>query len=306
MSKTDSTLVEEFLDFFVAERGVSPRTQEAYRRDLNLFTIFLGGGLCNATEEDVRAWVREASQEQKSPATIARRLAALRQFYIFLGDEGLCDFNPALRVSSPKKEQTLPRVLSEVEVEALLEGAKNLLPQKIALSAHAMLEMLYSSGLRISELRTLPVAPFLRDSEESRSEMLSVRGKGGKDRLVPISLSAWRAAVALAKYNQIQNRNNIYLFPGRSGKAPLTRQAFDILLSKAAISGGVASERLSPHVLRHSFATHLLDRGADLRALQTLLGHEDIVTTQIYTHVLERRLSEAVSYHPMSKATEKV
>ncbi|QCE35530.1 recombinase XerD [Acetobacteraceae bacterium] len=303
--RTDSGLIEDFLAFFVAERGVSPRTQEAYRRDLKLFANFLGRGLVNAKEEDVRSWVQEAVKELKSPATVARRLASLRQFYIFLGDEGMCSLNPALRVASPKKREHLPRFLSEKELEALLDGARNILPQKVSLQAVAMIELLYSSGLRISELRMLPVLPFLR-RQEDRPEMLSVRGKGGKDRLVPISLSAWNAAVALAKFSQQYGRKNPYLFPGRKESDPLTRQAFDILLSKAATLSGISLEGLSPHVLRHSFATHLLDRGADLRALQTLLGHQDIVTTQIYTHVLEGRLAEAVSCHPMSKKRNRV
>lgn len=296
-------MIEAFLDFFVAERGISPRTQEAYRRDLELFSVFLGKNFTAASEEDVRRWVRESVAEGKSPATIARRLASLRQFYIFLGDEGICDTNPVLRVSPPKRKDILPRVLSEKEMDSLLSGARKLLPEKVGLAAIAMIELLYSSGLRISELRTLPALPFLRESEDARSEMLSVRGKGGKDRLVPISLSAWRAASELANYHR--DRKSSYLFPGRKGNLPLTRQAFDILLQKSAINGGISAHGLSPHVLRHSFATHLLDRGADLRALQTLLGHADITTTQIYTHVLERRLSEAVAHHPMSKVTEK-
>jgi integrase/recombinase XerD len=224
--------------------------------------------------------------------TQARRLSALKQFFLFLLREGARDDNPAAEISAPKLPKSLPKYLSESEVEALLETAHGMegLP---GLKAQAGLEILYATGLRVTEMLSLKAGALTTDAM-----MLLVKGKGGKERMIPLSDAARHAAAALRAASPAKAR---YLFAGRDISQPMTRQGFALLLKQAALEAGLDPARLSPHVLRHSFASHLLAHGADLRALQKLLGHADIATTEIYTHVLAERLQKLVqAHHPLA------
>jgi integrase/recombinase XerD len=225
--------------------------------------------------------------------TAARRLSALRQFHRFLLREGIREDDPTALLDAPRLPRTLPKYLTEQEVDALLEASSRL-PGRRGAVARAALEILYATGLRVSELLGLPRRALAGDAT-----VLLVRGKGGKERIVPLSDPAKEAAVALLALEETPTR---YLFPGRDPRRALTRQAFFLLLRQVALEAGLDPARVSPHVMRHSFASHLLARGADLRSLQLLLGHADIATTQIYTHVLAERLQRLVeAHHPLAQ-----
>ncbi|MFT8851495.1 tyrosine recombinase [Acetobacter orientalis] len=299
--------VELFLEMLAAERAASPNTLLAYSADLESCTAFLAAqGVLPvyAKAEELAAWLADLSLDGQSRRTVARRLSCLKQFYLFLLREGVRKDNPAANLDAPRPEATLPHFLSESEVVALLEACSaqegaSIAQKRRALVARAALELLYASGLRITELLTLP-----REALRADKPMLLIRGKGGRERLVPISESAREAALAL--YACDAWRESPWLFPGRDAKQALTRQAFDKILHEVGLRAGLDPQRLSPHVLRHSFATHLLAHGADLRALQMLLGHADIATTQIYTHVQTERLKQAVeAYHPLATQPDK-
>ncbi|MCG0993997.1 site-specific tyrosine recombinase XerD [Acetobacter indonesiensis] len=298
---------ELFLEMLAAERAAAPNTLAAYAADLETCASFLaaqGGGLVAASTADLANWLSDLGAEGQARRTVARRLSCIRQFYLFLLREGLREDNPAANLDAPQPEATLPRFLSESEVVALIEAcvpSPDASAAKIrrALVARAALELLYASGLRISELLSLP-----RDALKNDKPMMVIRGKGGRERLVPISESARDAALALQAVDA--GRESPWLFPGRDPKRALTRQAFDKILHEVGLQAGIEPARLSPHVLRHSFATHLLAHGADLRALQMLLGHADIATTQIYTHVQTERLRQVVeTYHPLATSGDK-
>ncbi|MBB2201251.1 tyrosine recombinase [Gluconacetobacter tumulisoli] len=295
---------EAFLEMLAAERGAAPNTLKAYARDLDDFAAHarLGGrGIHDADPGLLRDYMAGLARGGLSPRTQARRLSCLKQFHLFLAREGVRPDNPADLLDAPRLAPPLPRFLSESEVEALLAacapGTDSGMPEaRRWLVARAALEMLYASGLRISELLALP-----RRSLAGAAQMLLVRGKGGRERVVPLSAAARGAAEALAAHDRALG--SPYLFPGRDPRRPLTRQGFDRILHDVGLRAGLDPERLSPHVLRHSFATHMLARGADLRALQVLLGHADIATTQIYTHVLAERLRQAMeAHHPLGRA----
>jgi integrase/recombinase XerD len=227
-----------------------------------------------------------------SPRSAARRLSSLRQFYGFLIREGVREDDPTYRLEAPRQGSTLPRFLSEAEVDELLRAASTL-PGIRGLQARAAFELLYATGLRVSELLGLQ-----RGVGVGAEPLVSIRGKGGKERLVPLSAAAKEAARVLAAALPAGR----FLFPGRDPRRPLTRQGFDRIVLETALRAGLDPGRVSPHVLRHSFASHMLARGADLRTLQVLLGHADIATTQIYTHVRHERLSQLVhAFHPLSK-----
>ena len=295
----------------IAERGVSVNTLDAYRRDITDLTAFLhanGHTLEAATTEQLRAYLRGLAERPGSaPAlagrTVARRLSALRQFYRFMVSEGRRNDDPAAAIDSPKLGRSLPKILSEADVDLLLTAAaRRTGPDGVRLVA--LLETLYATGLRVTELVGLPLAAIARDAR-----VLTVRGKGGKERLVPLSDPA---RAALAEYLGIRDRFLVparqalqapFLFPSRrSQEGHLTRQRFAQLLKDLAIDAGIDPKRVSPHVLRHAFATHMLNRGADLRSVQKMLGHADISTTQIYTHVLSERLNRLVNdHHPLAK-----
>jgi len=289
-------LLEMFLDMLAAERNAARNTLLAYRADL---VDFLSQHGADAQPDDCRAHLAGLAAAGLSARSQARKLSAMRQFFRFLAREGLRADDPTELLDSPRMPASLPKALSEAEVTALIEGAAKLSAAHAPLAV-AAIELLYSSGLRASELVTLPQGSMRADSP-----LIAVRGKGGKERLVPISERAREAA--LEAHGGMQRRGKgqplaaRYLFPARGKQGHLTRQALGLLLKEAALAAGLAPERVSPHVLRHSFASHLLGRGADLRSLQILLGHADIATTQIYTKVLEERLRALVeAHHPLA------
>ena len=241
-----------------------------------------------ATLQAYMAWLQG---QGLSARTAARRLSALRQFHLFLLQEGVRTDDPTALLDTPQLPSVLPKYLSEAEVDALLAAAGRRAGRP-GLVARAALEILYATGLRVSELLSLP-----RGALSSDAALLLVKGKGGKERMVPLSEAAKREAAALAAADKAGR----WLFPGRDPRQPMTRQAFFLLLKQVALEAGLDPARVSPHVLRHSFASHMLARGADLRSLQMLLGHADIATTQIYTHVLAERLQRLVeAHHPLA------
>jgi integrase/recombinase XerD len=286
--------LEAFLEMLAAERGAARNTLLAYQTDLTDFAAFLakrGGSAVAADAEALRAWLARLSGSGIGARSAARKLSVLRQFYRFLVREGVRADDPTQLLDSPRLPHGLPKYLSEAEVDALLAAAAARPPTQ-ALLMRAALETLYATGLRVSELLALP-----RTALASDSEVLLVRGKGGRERIVPLSDAAREAAAALTA---ARNKPARWLFPGRRSRA-LTRQGFAKLLKQVAVDAGIDPARVSPHVLRHSFASHMLARGADLRSLQLLLGHADIATTQIYTHVLAERLQRLVQdHHPLA------
>lgn len=278
-----------------AERGAARNTLLAYAADLQDFGDFLahdGAHVAQASGAQIGAYL--ATLGGGAARTQARRLSTLRQFFLFLLREGVRADNPAVNISFPRQPKSLPKYLSESEVEALLQAAREwtVLP---GLKAIAGLEILYATGLRVSELLALPRQALAPDAT-----FLLLRGKGGKERMVPLSEAAKTTAAKLRAALAGVKPVSKYLFPGRVVGEAMTRQGFALLLKQVAIKAGLDPARLSPHVLRHSFASHMLAHGADLRSLQKLLGHADISTTQIYTHVLAARLQRLVeAHHPL-------
>lgn len=289
--------VEAFLEMLAAERGAARNTLAAYARDLADFAAFAlarGESGSAASAGTLHAYMAGLTADGLTARTSARRLSALRQFHRFLLREGIRADDPTGLLESPKLPGTLPKYLSETEVDALL-AATGRLPERQGIVAAAMLEILYATGLRITELLSLP-----RTALSGDAALVMVKGKGGKERLVPLSDAAKDAAVAVAGLSDPRGR---WLFPGRDPAKPFTRQSFFLLLKQVALEAGIDPARVSPHVLRHSFASHMLARGADLRSLQMLLGHADIASTQIYTHVLAERLRKLVeTHHPLAVA----
>ena len=300
-----SRRVDTFLEMLAAERGAARNTLQAYRRDLADFSAFVAARGWLPEDADgtaVRDYLAHLSGAGMAPSTSARRLSALRQFFRFLYAEGLRDDDPCATIDSPRQGRSLPRHLSEDEVEQLLAAAR-LRGGADGTRLVALLEVLYATGLRVSELVGLPRSALSRDGQ-----MLIVRGKGGKERMIPLGDAATEA---LAAYGPVRGRfvpkgrsarrESPWLFPSRARDGHLTRARFAQMLKAVALEAGLDAKRVSPHVLRHSFASHLLARGADLRALQQMLGHADIATTQIYTHVLDERLRALVERsHPLA------
>lgn len=301
-----------------AEHGAAANTIESYRRDLADFAAFAAKRNIRPEDADsrtLRDYLARLAQAGMSASTSARRLSALRRFFRFLHGEGTRGDNPTSTLDGPRTTRPLPKYLSEAEVEKLLDAAR---AWKGAEGARlvALLEVIYATGLRVTELVALPLSAL-----PSEGRMLIVRGKGGRERMVPLSepaedaLVAWRAVreqfipgrVAKAKTKTktkglTGGRDSPWLFPSRGAQGHLTRARFQQLLKELAAAAGVPPRRVSPHVLRHSFASHMLAHGADLRALQQMLGHADIATTQIYTHVLEDRLKALVAAsHPLAR-----
>ena len=291
MTPEDRALVDRFLDMMAAEAGASGHTLAAYRNDLERAADSLGGSLSDASVRDVE---RLGGQwAELAPSTVARRSAALRRFFGFLVDDGLRADDPSAALPRPRFERPLPRILDEAEVTRMFEQAEHRAAsgEPSAVRNLALLELLYGSGLRASELVSLP-----RGTVRAGQEFLMVRGKGSKERLVPISARAERA---VQRWLDIAPDGTLWLFP--SGKSHLGRMRLFQIVRAMAADAGISPERVSPHVLRHAFATHLLAGGADLRVLQSLLGHADIATTQIYTHVDSARLVELVNArHPLA------
>jgi integrase/recombinase XerD len=306
---SDEALVELFLDMLAAERGAGENTLSAYRNDLNDLSAHLRGAgrtIADATTDDLRGFIASLSERSFKASSLARRLSAVRQVYKFLYAEGKRADDPAAVLEGPKRARPLPKVLSIADVDKLLaqaransDNAGQPLAQRLrATRLLCLLEVVYATGLRVSELVALPASAAQRDQR-----MLVVRGKGGKERLVPLNQQAKRA---MAEYLELcvtskRNTKSKWLFPSFGEQGHLTRQHFARDLKALGQSCGLQPNRLSPHVLRHAFASHLLHNGADLRVVQTLLGHADISTTQIYTHVLEERLKMLVrDLHPLA------
>jgi integrase/recombinase XerD len=288
--------VDAFLEMLTVERGAARTTIVSYALDLEDFAAFAAGrGQRTASADAVTCQEYMASLHERglSPRTAARRLSALRQFHLFLMKEGVRTDDPTGELDTPRLPRSLPKFLSEAEVDALLAAA-TAKPGRAGAMARAALEILYATGMRVSELLALP-----RSALGAKAEVMIIRGKGGKERMVPLSAAAKLAAAELLAAGEARGP---WLFPGRDPKRPLTRQAFFLLLKQIALEAGLDPGRVSPHVLRHSFASHMLARGADLRSLQLLLGHADISTVQIYTHVQTERLRKLVEeHHPLSE-----
>ena len=306
---SDEALIELFLDMLAAERGASGNTLAAYRNDLEDLSAHLRASrstIANATTDSLRKFLASLAERGFKSSSLARRLSAVRQLYRFLYAEGKRGDDPAAVLEGPKHAHSLPKVLSIADVDALLKTARANsdntkqppLQRLRAARLLCLLEVVYATGLRVSELVTLPAAAARRDQR-----MLVVRGKGGKERLVPLNKQAKRA---MAEYLELRgkvdrDKESKWLFPSFGEQGHLTRQHFARELKALGAACGIQSSRLSPHVLRHAFASHLLHNGADLRVVQTLLGHADISTTQIYTHVLEERLKTLVrDLHPLA------
>jgi integrase/recombinase XerD len=296
--------VEAFLEMMVAERGASANTLAAYRRDLLDFGRWLaarGRAVDQAEAGDLADYLKALGRAGMAPTTTARRLSAIRQFHRFLFGEGARADDPSAHTDGPRRGRRLPKILGEDEVGALLAAARQRSGAG-GLRLVALLELLYGGGLRVSELVGLPYAAVARDTG-----FLIVRGKGDKERLVPLTDAARAAleaykAVRAAHIGTRAGATSPWLFPAAGGRHHLTRQRFGQMLKELALEAGLDPARLSPHVLRHAFATHLIDHGADLRAVQQMLGHADISTTQIYTHVLEDRLAAVVrEHHPLAR-----
>ena len=294
--------IEAFLEMMAVERDASPHTLAAYGRDLADAETWLNdvGGLMGAPQEALEAWFADLSRRGLSAATAARRRASVRQFYRFALGEGWRADDPSRRLDAPKQGRSLPKTLSRDEIEALLTAA-GAADSTAGLRLIVLVEMAYASGLRVSELLALKVEAVRRDPA-----YLIVRGKGGKERLAPLNIPAREAIKAWLNARDAARKPNTpdsaWLFPSHGKSGHLTPRRFAQLLDQAAITAGIDPTRVSPHVLRHAFATHLLEGGADLRVVQTLLGHADIATTQIYTHVATDRLAQVVQQnHPLAR-----
>ena len=304
--------IDSFLEMMSAERGAAENTLESYRRDLETAAQFLADRkirLLTASSTDIKACLDDMNIQGFASTSQARRLSSLRQFYRFLYTEGMRTDDPTGIIDAPKKKQALPKIMSEDTVSKLLAQAEAEADLKLpaqedmsgyfnAVRLHALLELLYATGMRVTELVGLPEKTI-----RSNQRFLLVRGKGAKERMVPLSVKAQNV---LQVYVSLRDRvpewqNSQWLFPARSENGFLARQVFARDLKSLAARAGISAAAVSPHVLRHAFASHLLQNGADLRAVQQLLGHSDISTTQIYTHVLEERLHQLVAtHHPLA------
>jgi integrase/recombinase XerD len=303
-AQNNSKLISLFLDMLAAERGAALNTLAAYRRDLDDFAEHVAVSLATAGSDDLRGYLASLAKRGFTASSVARRLSALRQFYRFLYAEGHRKDDPAAAIEGPKRGRPLPKVLTVDDVDCLLgaarqepDGERSLAERLRRTRLVCLLEVLYATGLRVSELVSLPIAAARRDAR-----VLLVRGKGNKERLVPLNGAA-KAAMAdyLALRKEAGLEASRWLFPSFGESGHLTRQHFARDLKAVAVAAGIRADKISPHVLRHAFASHLLQNGADLRAVQTLLGHADISTTQIYTHVLEERLKSLVrDLHPLA------
>ena len=304
---TDLLHIDLFLEMLAAEKGHSENSQAAYRRDLMSFADTVPVQLMNVNTKDIQAFIHGLHTQGLKNSTIARKISAIKQFYLFLFRDGIRNDNPAAKIETPKVEKRLPRFLNQNHVDTLLNVAEReaRTGTMASIRLHTILETLYATGLRISELMTLP-----RQSIGPDTVLLTIKGKGGRERLVPIGAKARKA---LKQYitlvdEEFKNKKQpkpYYLFPSRGKEGHLTRRRVGQLLKDLALRAQVPTDMLSPHKMRHAFATHLLAHGADLRAVQQMLGHVDISTTQIYTHVLEERLKSLVfEKHPLSNGQD--
>jgi integrase/recombinase XerD len=298
---TRATLIEAFLDMMSAERGASRNTIAAYRRDLLDFAVKADAKSCG--REDVKRYLATLAGAGLSASSQARKLSALRQFFGFLYTEGMRKDDPTSAIDAPKRTRPLPKILSHDDIDALLDAARKKEGGE-GLRLVCMIEMLYAAGLRVSELVELPLA-----SVRGKNGFLIVRGKGNKERLAPLGPSARDAVdVYLTVREEFlpagarRRAAERYLFPSRAAEGHLTRGRCHQMLKELALKANIDPDKLSPHVLRHAFATHLVEGGADLRSVQTMLGHADIATTQIYTHVASERLTQVMeAAHPLAR-----
>ncbi len=301
--------ISTFLEAAAAEQDAARNTRLAYGRDLLDFAGWLahrGSDFAGATREDVESYLISCEAEGLSKATRARRLSSIRQLFRFAHEEGWREDHPALRIKGPGAIQRLPKALSHADVLRLIEAARTHgRTEAERLRNGTLMELLYATGLRVSELVGLPLSVARGDPQ-----MILVRGKGGKERMVPLSPPARSALAAwLARRDQDETRAKAegrapsrHLFPGSGAEGHLTRQQFHHLIKGFAIAAGISPAEVTPHALRHAFATHLLAGGADLRVIQTLLGHADVATTEIYTHVLDDHLKDLVlTHHPLAR-----
>jgi integrase/recombinase XerD len=311
---SDAELITLFLDMLAAEQGAGANTLDAYRRDLTDFSEFLGRAgqsLAGAETQTLRDYLADLDRRGFKSSSVARRLSAMRHLFRFLLNEKIRDDDPAAILSGPKRGRGLPKVLSINDVDRMLTRAKELTqaadgsPQQRlrAMRLYCLLEVLYATGLRVSELVALPLS-----ASRSDARMIVVRGKGNKERLVPLNdasrqaMAEYLAAMQALKPENKKAAPSKWLFPSFGESGHLTRQHFARDLKELAAASGLPPRLVSPHVLRHAFASHLLHNGADLRIVQTLLGHTDISTTQIYTHVVEERLKSLVrDLHPLAE-----
>ncbi|MDX8349081.1 site-specific tyrosine recombinase XerD [Cognatiyoonia sp. IB215446] len=301
--------IQAFLEAQAAELDAAANTQLAYARDLQDFSGWLDDKALHfttATRDHIESYLIDCEAEGLAKSTRARRLSAIKQLYRFAFEEGWRADNPAIQIKGPGRAKRLPKTLDIAEVDRLLEAARNSPKEKLRNTC--LMELLYATGMRVTELVSLPVSAARGDPR-----MLLVRGKGGKERLVPLSPPA---RVALAAYLSARDDAeeaarkdgkpaSPFLFPSRGKSGHLTRHRFFGLIKEFALAGGVSPSKVTPHTLRHAFATHLLAGGADLRSIQTMLGHADVATTEIYTHVLDERLKDLVlEHHPLAKAAK--
>ncbi|KIC11228.1 recombinase XerD [Leisingera sp. ANG-M1] len=301
--------ISTFLDAQAAETGASHNTLLAYGRDLKDLTAWLEHRMLSflsASQDNIEAYLISCDSQGLSRATRARRLSAIKQIFRFAFEEGWREDNPAIQIRGPGREKRLPMTLEVIEVDRLLDAARETgRSEADRLRNTCLMELLYATGMRVTELVSLPVTAARGDPR-----MLLILGKGGKERMVPLSPPAREA---LAQWLLVRDEAEAgreakgasasrFLFPSRGKSGHLTRHRFYLLIKELAVTGGVSPDKVTPHTLRHAFATHLLANGADLRAIQALLGHADIATTEIYTHVLDTRLQELVlQHHPLAK-----
>lgn len=306
---TQDLWISTFLQAQAAELGAATNTLLAYGRDLKEFSAWLERrktGFPDTQREQIEQYLIECDAQGLSRSTRARRLSAIKQLFRFAFEEGWLEANPAIQIKGPGRQKRLPKTLDVAEVDRLLEAARRTGRNDAdRVRNTCLMEVLYATGMRVTELVSLPVS-----SARGDPRMLLVLGKGGKERMVPLSppardaLAAWLLIRDEAEDKQVAEgaQRSKFLFPSRGKSGYLTRHRFFLLVKELAVEGGVSPEKVTPHTLRHAFATHLLANGADLRSIQTLLGHADVATTEIYTHVLDERLSELVlQHHPLAK-----
>ncbi len=293
--------VDLFLDMLVAERGASVNTLDAYRRDLTAVSEFIKSDLQFATADDLARYLARLRKQKRAATTVARHLSALRQYYRFLQTEGMRDGDPTLHLERPRQPQRLPKTITAEEADRLLSVIHTEKGNASGIRLQLLCELLYGAGMRASEVVTLPLSAWQKNQKS-----LLVRGKGDKERMVPLTPPAQRAfmdylAVRETFLSGANNKAQKYLFPSRGAAGHYTRQRLHQEIKVLALAAHLDPDQLTPHVLRHAFATHMLEGGADLRAVQQLLGHADISTTQIYTHVTAKRLQKTVEkHHPLS------
>ena len=288
--------IEQFLEMLIAEQNAASNTVQSYQNDLIRFLSASSKASVDITEADILNYLAVLHQKEYQAASRARKLSAIRQYFLFLQREKLISNNPSSGVESPKLTRPLPKIMTQLDVEKLLTAAREI-PDAQRLVA--LLELLYATGMRVSELVSLPYSAYIQGK---RDQTLIVRGKGNKERIIPVGKMAIQALDEYIALRTKAEKDNPWLFPSSSQEGHLTRQRFGQLLKQLALEAGLDPTKISPHVIRHAFATHLLHNGANLLSVQKMLGHADIATTEIYTHILSGKLIDVVnSCHPLAK-----